>query len=144
MKTQKKDMYHGAALTQLVEHESFKALNKVDSKYGHYLVNTDRRLIVKWTEKDSSPWQFTFQLDDLVTLRADISSKFKTFIVLVCGQLTVCLLEQTDYTAIIDLNEDKQQWIKVEIPKASMRIRGSKGALKHAIKHNAFPEGVFN
>ena len=36
MKIQQKDYFHGAALTQIVEHESFKALNKADSKYGHY------------------------------------------------------------------------------------------------------------
>jgi len=47
MKIQHKDLFHGAALTQLVEHNSFKALNKADDKYGHYLVNTDRRLLVK-------------------------------------------------------------------------------------------------
>jgi hypothetical protein len=32
MKIQQKDLFHGAVLTQLVEHNSFKALNKVDAK----------------------------------------------------------------------------------------------------------------
>ena len=143
MKVQQKDLYHGAAITQLVEHDSFKALNKADGKYGHYLVNTDRRLMVKLTEKANDPWQFTFQSDDLDTLRADIVSGFSTFVVLVCGQSTICLLEQKDYEAIIDLNAAGQQWIRVEIPKASMRVRGSAGELKRAIKHNAFPADVF-
>lgn len=143
MKVQQKDLYHGAALTQLVEHDSFKALNKADGKYGHYLVNTDRRLMVKLTEKADDPWSFTFQPDDLATLRADIASGFKTFIVLVCGKSTVCLLEHADFAAVMDLNAPGQQWIRVEIPKASMRVRGSAGELKRAIKHNAFPTDVF-
>src|SRR5438552_1824863 len=130
MKVQQKDLYHGAALTQLVEHDSFKALNKADGKYGHYLVNTDRRLMVKLTEKPHYPWSFTFQPDDLDTLRADIASGFRTFVVLVCGKATVCLLEQADYEAIIDLDAAGQQWIRVEVPKASMRVRGSLGELK--------------
>ncbi|MFM8275302.1 MAG: hypothetical protein ACKODX_23620 [Gemmata sp.] len=143
MKVQQKDLYHGAALTQLVEHDSFKALNKADGKYGHYQVNTDRRLIVKLTEKAAAPWSFTFQPDDLDTLRADIASGFQTFVVLVCGKTTVCLLEHADFATLIDLNATGQQWIKVEMPKASMRVRGSAGELKRAVKHNAFPADVF-
>ncbi|RUL82344.1 hypothetical protein [Tautonia sociabilis] len=72
MKIQQKDLFHGAALTQIIEHNSFKALNKVDDKYGHDLVNTDRRLMIKLTETDNPPWQFTFQPDDLQHLRDDI------------------------------------------------------------------------
>lgn len=143
MKIQQKDLFHGAALTQLVEHDSFKALNKADTKYGHYLVNTDRRLMVKLTEKATPPWQFTFQSDDLTTLRADIASGFKTYVVLVCGTKTICLLEEADFATIIDLTSHSAQWIRVEIPKSSMRVRGSAGGLTRAIKHNAFPEDVF-
>jgi hypothetical protein len=143
MRIQQKDFFHGAALTQLVEHHSFKALNKVDGKYGHYLVNVDRRLLVKLTEKPSVPWSFTFQPDDLSTLRADAASGFQTFVVLVCGRTTICLLGQTEYSAIMDLQAAGTQWIKVEIPKASMRVRGSAGALGHAIAHNRFPDNVF-
>ena len=143
MKIQQKDLFHGAALTQLVEHDSFKALNKVDDKYGHYLVNTDRRMMAKLTEKANAPWVFTFQPDDLATLRADIASGFRVFVVLVCGTTTICLLEEADYSAIIDLHAGNAQWIRVEVPKASMRVRGSAGELKRAVKHKAFPEDVF-
>ena len=44
MKIQTQDLYHGAVLTQITEHPSFKALNKADTLYGHYLVNHDTRL----------------------------------------------------------------------------------------------------
>jgi hypothetical protein len=59
MKIQRKDYYHGAVLTQIVEHKSFKALNKFDEKYGHYKINHDIRLMVKLASEDSDPWQFT-------------------------------------------------------------------------------------
>ena len=63
------DFYHGAALTQIVEHSSFKALNKASEKYGHYLVNTDQHVFVKYTKaSNSSPkkssWQFTLQPEE--------------------------------------------------------------------------------
>jgi hypothetical protein len=143
MKIQQKDLFHGAALTQIVEDPSFKALNKADTKYGHYQVNADRRLMVKLTEKENHPWQFTFQPDDLNTLRADIASNFTTFVCLVCGKKTICLLDQADFSAVIDLNSPAVQWIRVDIPKASMRVRGSAGSLGHAIAHKDFPDNVF-
>ena len=144
MKIDRKDLYHGAALTQITEHASFKALNKADAKYGHYLVNVDRRLLTKYSEKTSGPWQFTFQPDDLDILKTDIASGFKTFIVLVCCATTVCLLDENEFSQLIDINAAAaQQWIRVQIPKASMRISGSKGNLGHAIKHNGFPNRLF-
>lgn len=143
MKIDHKDLYHGAALTQIAEHDSFKALNKADQKYGHYLVNTDRRLLTKHSEKNAEPWQFTFQVDDLQTLRSDIASGFKTFAVLVCGQDTICLLSEEELREVIDLDAATQQWIRVSVPKASMRVNGSSGTLKHAIKHNGFPNRIF-
>jgi hypothetical protein len=143
MKIQQKDLFHGAALTQLTEHPSFKALNNADVKYGHYMVNTDRRLMVKLTEKASAPWTFTFQPDDLNTLQSDIASGFRTFVVLVCGKETICLLPEQDFLVLLDLNNPTAQWIRVEIPKASMRVRGSNGSLTHAIAHKDFPDDVF-
>jgi hypothetical protein len=143
MKIDRKDFFHGAALTQLTEHPSFKALNKADAKYGHYLVNTDRRLLTKHSEKGQPPWQFTFQPDDLETLRSDLASGFKTFAVLVCGDVSICLLDQSEFLALVDVDSTHQQWIRVQIPKASMQISGRAGALKHKIKHNGFPNRVF-
>tara|TARA_R110002049_G_scaffold167265_3_gene333450 strand:- start:2341 stop:2775 length:435 start_codon:yes stop_codon:yes gene_type:complete len=143
MKIDRKDLYHGAALTQITEHGSFKALNKADTKYGHYLVNTDRRLLTKHSEKASGPWQFTFQHDDLESLKADMISGFSTYIVLVCGPVTVCLLDYNEFVQLIDLDATTQQWIRVQIPKASMQVSGSEGHLKRAVKHNGFPNRIF-
>ena len=144
MKIQQKDLFHGAALTQLTEHASFKALNKADKKYGHYMVNTNRRLMVKLTAKEHGPWQFTFQPDDLDTLRSDFATRNnKTFVVLVCGETTICLLNRQDFKVVVDINATSAQWIRVDIPRARMSVRGSKGELTHSIAHNSFPDTVF-
>lgn len=71
MLIKEKHVFHGAALAQLVEHPEFKALNKADGKYGHYVVNTDRRLLFKHRAKSGSPWHFTFKADDLKTITED-------------------------------------------------------------------------
>ena len=51
MKICERDLYHGAALTKIVMHESFKALNKATEKYGHYQVNHNARLLTKHSTK---------------------------------------------------------------------------------------------
>lgn len=97
MKIQQKDYYHGAALTQIVEHESFKALNKTDEKYGHYKINHDIRLMVKMTSIENEPWQFTANASDLATMDEDINSRDQFFLCLVCGLNTICLLVVTKF-----------------------------------------------
>jgi hypothetical protein len=142
MRIDSKDLYHGAALTQIIEHDSFKALNKADHKYGHYQINTDSRLLVKHSVQEES-WRFTFHSDDLKTLTSDNMSGFKTYLILVCSDKTICLLEPFEFTSLIDMQSNSQQWIQVTIPKTSMRVSGTKGELKHAIKHNSFPKRIF-
>ena len=132
MKIQKMDMFHGAALTQIVEHPSFKALNKADEKYGHYQINHDRRISIKYRDANRSPWTFTLTSDDIRMINDDLRRKDgRTFLCLVCGKVSVCHLHEGDIDDLIDLNTADTQWIRVEIPSGgSMHIKGSKGKLK--------------
>lgn len=82
MKIQAKDFFHGAALTQIVEHPSFKALNKASDKYGHCLVNKDIRVFVKYSNTDQ-PWQFTLNPDDSAATRVAAQQPGSTFLALV-------------------------------------------------------------
>lgn len=72
MKIQTQDLFHGAVLTQITEHTAFKALNKMDSRYGHYLVNHDTRIYVKYLMKPSSSWSFLFNVNELQAIQADL------------------------------------------------------------------------
>ena len=78
MKVQRQDVFHGIALTQLVEHPSFIALNKASGKHRHYLLNQDRRLFVKYTRIDDPPWQFVFNKAELGAIREDLRQKGQT------------------------------------------------------------------
>ena len=137
------EMFHGAALAQITKHDSFKALNKIDGKSGHYLVNTDCRLLTKHRD-DNVPWQFIFTQNDTETLKLDIASGFKTFLVLVCADVTICLLDQEQISTVLDLDHDGQQWVRVAIPGASMEVSGTNGKIKRKIPHNAFPVNLFS
>ena len=144
MKIQEKDWFHGAALTQITEHESFTALNKACEKYGHYQVNHDKRILVKHSSPEQGPWQFTFQPDDLFVIGDDIKSDQDSYICLVCSYDTICILDNEEIQQILDLEIDDTQWIRVEYPAGgSMRVRGSLGSLDHTIRHNSFPNNLF-
>ncbi|NMC84030.1 MAG: hypothetical protein GYA58_01970 [Anaerolineaceae bacterium] len=144
MKTQDKDFSHGSALTQIVEHPSFKALNKADKKFGHYQINIDTRILIKYSDKEKSPWQFTFKVEDINTLVGDISSNNFSFLCLICGKVTICLLPTNDFQELLDFEKKTQQSITVELEDGkSMRVKSKIKELKHAIHHNDFPKLLF-
>ncbi len=142
MKIQQKDYYHGAALTQIVEHESFKALNKADEKYGHYKINHDIRLMIKITSIENEPWQFTANASDLETIEEDINSGDQFFLCLVCGLNTICLLDSNQVKQLLDLSSCEQQWLRIKNT-GSLRAWSNRIELQHSIPHNAFPNRMF-
>jgi hypothetical protein len=141
MKIQEQDVFHGPGLVQIVEHASFKALNRGSDKYGHYLINTDRHVFAKYSSRKRGPWQFTFQLSDLENLQEGDGS---VFVMLSCGHQTVCALSKAELEEIIDLDSSSQQTVVVEVPPGgSCHVRGNLGKLGRAVPHNAFPKKVF-
>lgn len=144
MKIQEQDVYHGPALMQIVEHSSFKALNRASSRYGHYLVNTDRQVFTKYRKTKRSPWQFVFTPDELSALSRAISGGGRVFVCLVCGHTTICALNADELAQVIDVTAGSQQSIRVEVPQGgSCHVSGSKGKLKRTVPHNSFPDKVF-
>jgi len=144
VKIQQQDLFHGAALTQIVEHPSFKALNRASTKYGHYLVNTDRQVFVKYRTNDESPWQHTVQPDELAALSSAMASTDHVYLCLICGPVTVCALDRDQIAALVDVTSMVAQWIRVDVPaRGSCHLSGSQGKLTRTIRHKAFPDSVF-
>ena len=144
MKIKNKHQNHGAALAQIVEHDSFTALNKATDKQGHYQVNKDRRLLVKTASAGPDEWSFTFTESDLGVLREDMSNGVQAFACLVCGDETICLLGESDVLEIIDLDADSPQSVVVNTPSGkSMRVRGTQGDLSRTVPHSSFPGAIF-
>lgn len=57
-----------------------------------------------------------------------------------CGNKTVCLLQGTQISDVIDVESKKSQSITVWYePGGSMRVYGSAGELGYTIRHNDFP-----
>jgi len=144
LKIQNQDFYHGVALTQIVEHPSFKALNKGSTKYGHYLINADCHLFVRYATNEGPVWNYTLTVEQLSSISSIIESKVRVFVCLVCGEETVCLVNQEQLGIAIDLQSSDSQWLKVEVPpNGSCRVTGSQKKLSGVIPHNAFPKKLF-
>src|SRR5688572_18162481 len=139
MKIQEQDVYHGPALMQIVEHQSFKALNRASTYYGHYLVNTDRQVFVKYRKTNRSPWQFIFAPDELAAISRAMSGDGSVFVCLVCGHITICALNSDEMLQLMDFTSTSQQSIRVEVPPGgSCHVSGSKGKLKRTVPHKSF------
>lgn len=144
MKIQEQDVYHGPALMQIVEHPTFKALNRASRRYGHYLVNTDRKVFVKYRKNARSPWRFVFAADELAALSTALSGGDRVFVCLVCGHTTICALDAEGLRKVIDITASSPQSIRVEVPlRGSCHVSGSSGKLRRSVPHNSFPNKVF-
>lgn len=146
MKIQRQDLFHGAALMQVVEHPSFKALNKApDGKYGHYILNNDTRLFVKYTTGAGPEYFFTLSADDVSSIRDDETGGHRVFLVMVCGEDTVCAVPSPDLWVLADKNTQASQqvWVR-SYPGKSMRFGRGGHELVHTIPHSGFPAVVLD
>ncbi len=145
MKIQEEDLYHGVALTQFVEHASYTARNKASSKHGHYLVNADRRMFVKYRTSEGTDYSFTFSKAEMAALAEDLQlPSAKVYLALVCGGASIWPLDRSEIETIIDPFGAKQQWIRVSWPEGgSMRVVGSIGELDRVVTDNSFPSLLF-
>ena len=145
MKIQEQDLYHGTALMQIVEHPSFKALNKGSKRYGHYLVNADCHIFVRYSKSDGDTWSFTFTPDQLEPMNNIIEAAADVYVCFICGEYSICLLNQEQIESVIDVEAVESQWVRVTAPEGkSFRVSGSSGKLKSTVAHNAFPKKMFD
>jgi len=139
--------FHGAALFGITESEHFTSMNKVPNldSPSAYLLNHDTGLYVKHTADDDSPWRFTFAPEHQDDVRRLFDSyREKTFVVLVCGRIGICVIDYGILAGCVDLNHRETEWLEVSRPEGgSFRIRGVKGQYERAIPLNAFPRVLF-
>jgi hypothetical protein len=110
MKINKDHLYHGAALTQVAEHRTFKAINEmspggVRSRCA-FRINADIYLYFKYTAiKPRGPARefiFNFNADSLAELQALQSPPQKIFICLICVKAShICCINYDTFLALI-------------------------------------------
>ncbi len=164
MKINDDHMYHGAALTQIAEHPTFKAVNAfwLNGKKSHaaFRINDTTGIYVKYAgfpHGQVKEYIFTFtkaHLDELAVLRERCT---KVFLVLVCIKIKeICVLSYGQLLQMISLrkkmrtgDEEQYQVLVTAPPNKQFRVYvnhpGRKGIMigQQLVARNAFPELLF-
>jgi hypothetical protein len=111
-----KDFMHGAALVAIADADGFTALNKGSDKYGHYIVNHDRHLFIKYRDDNgSSGYSFTFRTDDKKMIKKTLPGG-QVYVVLVCGEEAITALSRPELAELIDLGSMEDERVRVSVP----------------------------
>ena len=158
-------MYHGAALIQIAEHERFTAINslKVGGKLvrGAYLINTDIAISVKYASKPTKAFHeylFQFTQSNLKELSAISKTNPKTFIALVCEKARgICCISFNElqslivrrekekgsseslYTILVTAGQGKSFRVYINAP----GVKGTMLGKAFVVSRNGFPGLIF-
>lgn len=142
MTIDQKDFMHGAALVAIADSEHFTALNKSGAKYGHYVVNHNRHIFIKYTTGDGPDFWFTFTPDDKKQL-AETAPQGNVYAVFVCGGEVVTGLALGELHKLVDLHKPQAEGVKITAePNRQLRFGGPQGDLDHLIARSAFPQRI--
>ncbi|MFI9342233.1 hypothetical protein ACIG0D_13300 [Streptomyces sp. NPDC052773] len=136
-----KDFMHGAALVAIVDSGMFTALNRASVKYGHYVVNHDRHLFIKYNDgKGPGDYFFTFSGEDKKRITSEAASL--VFAVLVCGNEVVTGIAREELSQLITLTASAASTVKVSVQQGrQIRISGPNGKLP-LISRRSFPTRI--
>lgn len=143
-----KSFYHGAVLAEITEDRHFTSINKVPSlnSSSAYQINHNIGVYIKYTTiTNSGSWRFTFAADHQDEIRRLFEFfRDNTFIVFVCENEGICIVDFGVFASCIDLNHTDSEWIEIYRPEGgSFRIRGANGEHQRAIPLSAFPRKLF-
>jgi hypothetical protein len=162
-----KDMNHGAALIQIAEWPTFKAINSFEPKKGQkssaaFIVNTDTGIYFKYGSNPTrafKEYSFVFNESNFEELDA-LKAKYgdRVYVILVCVKAKeVCILKFSDLEEKRDERErekgapESQYQLLVAVrPRKSFRVYMNAPGVKKTslaqtvINRNDFPAELFN
>jgi hypothetical protein len=139
-----KDFMHGAALIAIADSNDFTALNKASVKYGHYVVNHDRHIFVKYSDgTGAKDYSFNFQKSDKAQILRTAPGGH-VFAVLVCGNEVITAVSRDEVEQLVDLEDGRSEAIKVSAqPNRKLRITGG-GMQLPLVARNSFPGRILS
>ena len=144
-----RDKYYGVVLRQLTKSgHRVSDLREVGDKAGHFHINEEAFLLVKYSSKDQSPWRFCFHPSDFPVL---LESHHRgglfggSYVCLVCGFDSICLLHEDDWSVLLSMScTDRQQTIMVRRDAGrSFIVSGTAGRLDYKVSLSRFPSSLF-
>jgi len=143
-----RDKFYGVVLRHLTRHNGSFKVREVGDKAGHFCLNDDAFLLVKYSSSENSPWRFTFCPGDVHTLveGQNHGGLFGgSYVCLVCGFESLCALREDEWSTLLELNTTKgQQTISVQrSPRSLFEVKETCGNLNRKIPASRFPSLVF-
>lgn len=143
-----RDPYYGVVLRSLAKYGEPFHIAELGDKAGHFCLNEDAFLLVKYSSRNRSPWRFTFRLDDIRTLIDDQNQGGLfggSYVCLVCGFDSLCALREDEWSTLLDLTAASgQQTVTVSRdPRSSFEVTSSSGNLSRKIPASRFPSLIF-
>lgn len=120
---------HGAALVAIADSSVFTALNRASVKYGHYVVNHDRHLFIKYNDgRGPGDYFLTFSGEDKFRISSVVGDHI--FAVLVCGNEVITGVSRDELTQLISMTEKSSSTMKVSAEQGKqLKISGPNGKL---------------
>ncbi|MGW3335934.1 hypothetical protein ACWDCL_00450 [Streptomyces sp. NPDC001009] len=125
----------------IADSERFTALNRASVKYGHYVVNHDRHLFLKYNDgKGPGDYFFTFSAEDKQRIASEAA--LLVYAVLVCGNEVVTGITRDELSQLITLNNASASAVRVSAQQGKqLRIFGPNGQLP-LMARNSFPARI--
>jgi len=158
------DVYYGMALSQIAQYPVSTTINKICDREGLFNISDNRYLLIKYSTSVLPRWNFKLTSDDIKTINLQVEDtnfyfnqddkesfinddpKNQLFLILVCGQETICCLDRNDLLELIDLEGrlDKKQSIIVTYENTDQLIlTGTMGSLLKPIT-DSFPKYIYH
>lgn len=144
-----RDKFYGVVLRHLTKNgHPISSLAELGDKAGHFCINEEAFLLVKYSSASESPWRFSFHPGDLPILVKDHNRGGLfggSYVCLVCGFNSVCMLREDEWSALLHLDStDRQQTVTVRRAVGrSFAVSGTAGQLKHKVPVSRFPSLIF-
>jgi hypothetical protein len=132
------DFYHGAALATALNDP--RCIDIARCPPG-YLVNDSVLVLIKYTTKHGTPWQFTFTEEDVARLRHCPDGADRVVLALVCGGDGICTISAE---TVLVLLEDAPGGIAARRKFHSWYgVSGPAGKLEKKVAPRRWPEILF-
>jgi hypothetical protein len=140
----KYEKYHGAALLRLI-HKGIESIKLITGKNG-YLINSTTYVYMKFSEKTTSPWRFTFMPQHIKELSEIRKTIPEMFIVLICGEDGICCLSYQELSRLIHIGiDDKNKVVTMHRRERNKySVSGTDGTLNYKIGNTDFPKKIFD
>lgn len=138
-------IFHGMALKRIVDHDLCQGVARASDKPGHYRVNGDRDVFLKYAMRQKNDvWRFTFAANELAKIK-DAARRSSSHVCFICGNGPICVIHVDELVTLLDISSKSSQSISVEASENTRcHLSGPLGPLGRAIPRKDFPATLFS